>query len=643
MPVEVVFERAGNVTNMTDAAKAQLQAAIDAAERAGVAKVVVTGAREDGHRSHLPRGDAPGTEWDFYGVNADGTLWSREQRVYAAEGARAAGANRFGFYERPNGQFDPMLHIGQSRPGFDQAIWGRNHQYGGASSRSFQNPAEKAFTTAAYPRGLDQYPSFQRTALAPWQGGGGTQQAFAPEAGLTPGQQAVSAMAAGGVPIPKAKPSSGASSLPRLQGGGAKTVSQIGADLNKPIQMGNVGRGPETSQEGRGNAGWMVTAANAFLRNQASPFDAPRAAQQIGGAVGSGVNTAAKSVGDTIGKFAGSFNGQSSPTTRAYAPTEQSGPPQNKQDLIARLVKTEDFQPISRAPNSPANYSQRGWMAGPMGDVFPTSAGPMVPSAYLGDNGPGYSSGFDSRPGRAPGAQSSSSQLMRPSLPADAFSPYASAVRPQGAPTITDVQTQRLAPAGPAVPNAGQNIQNALAEQQMMRGGAAALPQMGTGGTSAPSPLPTVPVPQARPPAQPSIAQGITAGALIQSQLPQLPTTGGATGATMLSRGMKDSEPVAAIQAALNRAGFDSGPTDGDFGPITDLAVRDFQRSKGLEEDGIVGPKTLAAIDKLERLGKGGGDEPKTFRKSEDGSTSTKGGGFDLWGSLTDLFGTGPR
>jgi peptidoglycan hydrolase-like protein with peptidoglycan-binding domain len=35
----------------------------------------------------------------------------------------------------------------------------------------------------------------------------------------------------------------------------------------------------------------------------------------------------------------------------------------------------------------------------------------------------------------------------------------------------------------------------------------------------------------------------------------------------------------------------------GNFGPKTEAAVRAFQRSKGLVPDGIVGPKTWAALD----------------------------------------------
>ena len=53
---------------------------------------------------------------------------------------------------------------------------------------------------------------------------------------------------------------------------------------------------------------------------------------------------------------------------------------------------------------------------------------------------------------------------------------------------------------------------------------------------------------------------------------------------------------VKRIQKALLAAGYDPGPLDGSFGPMTTAAVIAFQASKGLAPDGEVGKLTLAAM-----------------------------------------------
>ena len=58
---------------------------------------------------------------------------------------------------------------------------------------------------------------------------------------------------------------------------------------------------------------------------------------------------------------------------------------------------------------------------------------------------------------------------------------------------------------------------------------------------------------------------------------------------TTLRRGSRGSE-VATLQRMLNLI------ADGIFGPLTDEAVREFQKSHSLVVDGIVGPRTWAAL-----------------------------------------------
>jgi peptidoglycan hydrolase-like protein with peptidoglycan-binding domain len=54
--------------------------------------------------------------------------------------------------------------------------------------------------------------------------------------------------------------------------------------------------------------------------------------------------------------------------------------------------------------------------------------------------------------------------------------------------------------------------------------------------------------------------------------------------------------PVLAIQEALKSKGYDPGPLDGDFGPMTHAAVVSFQAAEGLELDGIIGPRSAQAL-----------------------------------------------
>ena len=53
---------------------------------------------------------------------------------------------------------------------------------------------------------------------------------------------------------------------------------------------------------------------------------------------------------------------------------------------------------------------------------------------------------------------------------------------------------------------------------------------------------------------------------------------------------------VVAVQMLLNKHDFSVKYTDGDFGPDTLAKVKAFQKAKGLTADGVVGPKTWAAL-----------------------------------------------
>lgn len=62
-----------------------------------------------------------------------------------------------------------------------------------------------------------------------------------------------------------------------------------------------------------------------------------------------------------------------------------------------------------------------------------------------------------------------------------------------------------------------------------------------------------------------------------------------------LEKGCEGAD-VEALQHILNGLGFICGEADGDFGPKTDKATKAYQKSKGLEDDGIVGKNTWRAL-----------------------------------------------
>ena len=69
---------------------------------------------------------------------------------------------------------------------------------------------------------------------------------------------------------------------------------------------------------------------------------------------------------------------------------------------------------------------------------------------------------------------------------------------------------------------------------------------------------------------------------------------------------MTAGDDVASLQQRLNTLGVEYGRDEGDFGPDTDRALREFQRNVGLSEDGTCGPAVWRALDRLSRTVKGG-------------------------------------
>jgi N-acetylmuramoyl-L-alanine amidase len=66
-------------------------------------------------------------------------------------------------------------------------------------------------------------------------------------------------------------------------------------------------------------------------------------------------------------------------------------------------------------------------------------------------------------------------------------------------------------------------------------------------------------------------------------------------------RPMLRGDDVAELQQRLNSLGFDAGKVDGIFGPAGLRALVDFQQNRGMAEDGIAGPRTLAELHLVAR------------------------------------------
>lgn len=120
----------------------------------------------------------------------------------------------------------------------------------------------------------------------------------------------------------------------------------------------------------------------------------------------------------------------------------------------------------------------------------------------------------------------------------------------------------------------------------------------------APAPGVTPPAPPPPAPAAPPVPEPASEVSLkeLQRALGDSPVNGVWSASTerlaiskMVSKGSKGSV-VEWVQKAVNAKGFDCGAADSDFGSKTDAAVRAYQRSVGLRDDGDAGPLTLKQL-----------------------------------------------
>ncbi|MBW4682071.1 MAG: peptidoglycan-binding protein [Microcoleus vaginatus WJT46-NPBG5] len=90
----------------------------------------------------------------------------------------------------------------------------------------------------------------------------------------------------------------------------------------------------------------------------------------------------------------------------------------------------------------------------------------------------------------------------------------------------------------------------------------------------------------------------LTADGIVGNLTWQALYTGSPINMPILQRGSK-GQAVITLQETLQIIGQYTGLIDGDFGPMTDSAVRSFQTNAGLVADGIVGSRTWYALSKI--------------------------------------------
>ncbi len=96
-----------------------------------------------------------------------------------------------------------------------------------------------------------------------------------------------------------------------------------------------------------------------------------------------------------------------------------------------------------------------------------------------------------------------------------------------------------------------------------------------------------------------------------------------------LVKGSSDEEGVTALQTFLASLGvYNADYIDGDFGPYTETAVKAFQGSCGLGQDGEVGPLTAAALD-ARNTGVAPGPATDTSTETTTETTTTESHGPD--------------
>jgi len=94
---------------------------------------------------------------------------------------------------------------------------------------------------------------------------------------------------------------------------------------------------------------------------------------------------------------------------------------------------------------------------------------------------------------------------------------------------------------------------------------------------------------------------GGVGGAVVGHEVGKDHTAQGRPGVTgpnppIASNSPYSSSTVRNVQQALNAKGFNAGPADGQWGPSTEIALKQFQTAQGLPSTGVLDARTMTAL-----------------------------------------------
>ena len=94
---------------------------------------------------------------------------------------------------------------------------------------------------------------------------------------------------------------------------------------------------------------------------------------------------------------------------------------------------------------------------------------------------------------------------------------------------------------------------------------------------------------------------GGVGGAVVGHEVGKDHTAQGRPGVTgpnppIASNSPYSSSTVRNVQQALNAKGFNAGPADGQWGPSTEIALKQFQAARGLPSTGVLDTPTMNAL-----------------------------------------------